>query len=222
MAYCGNSMAGGYTDWRLPTDEELESIIDYSGVSPMVPESAFIMFESTYFWTATENQANPTTSAWAVYFAIGTIQPAPKTSQYKAICVRGTFFPAKGGGKTFSEQMRGGVKVFVDDETGLMWTGDYWYSEVTPVSDWKAALDYCENGTFGGFTDWRLPNINELRTMYDRTWPSIPSDFPGLSSYAFWSSTTRPDAPGAAYYVTIGGSVGSQIKGLSGAVRCVR
>ena len=29
--------------------------------------------------------------------------------------------------------------------------------------DWKGALDYCKNVSDGGFKDWRLPNIDELR-----------------------------------------------------------
>ncbi|HNT27172.1 MAG TPA: DUF1566 domain-containing protein, partial [bacterium] len=220
VTYCENSMSGGYSDWRLPTDKELESIIEYSGIVPMVPEGVFTMFDAEYFWSSTENVANPTMSAWATYFAIGTSQPAPKTSQYKAICVRGTFFPTDT--KTFTHEWRGGDEVYLDDQTGLMWTGDYWYSDVVPVSDWTEALAYCETGEFAGYTDWRLPSINELGTTYDRTWATPPADFPGFSSYAFWSSTSRPDAPTAAYYLTSGGSTGSQVKTLSGAVRCVR
>ena len=212
---------GGYSDWRLPSDRELESLIEYSGIVPMVPEGAFIMFDAEYFWSATENQDAPATMAWATYFAIGTTQPQQKTNQYKAICVRlGPFFPTEQ--KMFTAQMRGGYQVYIDSHTNLMWTGDYWYSDTVPVSDWLSALAYCEEGAFGGYTDWRLPNINELRTTYDRTWTSTPPDFPGLSSYSFWTSTSRPDMPDGAYYVTSGGTTGSMVKTLPGAVRCVR
>ena len=47
-----------------------------------------------------------------------------------------------------------------DSTSGLTWsakspTGMYWDSAVT----------YCKNNTEGGYTDWRLPDIDELRTL---------------------------------------------------------
>lgn len=42
----------------------------------------------------------------------------------------------------------------------LIWS-DLSVNEMT----WDDAKEYCENLTEGGYTDWRLPNINELRTL---------------------------------------------------------
>ena len=39
-----------------------------------------------------------------------------------------------------------------------------WSKRSPNEMDWNAAKKYCVNLTEGGFTDWRLPNIDELRT----------------------------------------------------------
>ena len=38
-----------------------------------------------------------------------------------------------------------------------------WSSRSPEKLDWQGALNYCKNVTDGGFKDWRLPNIDELR-----------------------------------------------------------
>ena len=48
---------------------------------------------------------------------------------------------------------------------GLMWSERYW----------NAAKEYCEGLSEGGFSDWRLPNIDELRTIIE----NCPKTEPG-------------------------------------------
>ena len=49
---------------------------------------------------------------------------------------------------------------------------------------WDDANRLCENSTVGGFTDWRLPTIDELMTMY-----SNRGFIGGFSVDSYWSST---------------------------------
>jgi len=59
--------------------------------------------------------------------------------------------------------------------------------------NWVAAIDYCENTlALGGYTDWRLPNRNELLSIvdYSQVNPAIYSVFANKSSDGYWSSTT--------------------------------
>jgi formylglycine-generating enzyme required for sulfatase activity len=60
--------------------------------------------------------------------------------------------------------------VWTDPATGLMWTKQDSGSGVS----WDQAKAYCSNLRLGGFSDWRLPTIDELQGIYD---PSI--DVPG-------------------------------------------
>ncbi|MCU0661510.1 MAG: DUF1566 domain-containing protein [Myxococcota bacterium] len=51
-------------------------------------------------------------------------------------------------------------KVWVDVSTGLMWQSyPYWSGE------WEAAIAYCDALELGGYTDWSLPTISELRSL---------------------------------------------------------
>lgn len=55
----------------------------------------------------------------------------------------------------------------------------------TKSLSFNAAKDYVENLTLGGFTDWRIPSINELEIIYKI------KDFLGINAPdgIFWSST---------------------------------
>lgn len=54
-----------------------------------------------------------------------------------------------------------GTETWTDSLTGLEW-------QVTPPCEsffWDEAVDYCWSLVLGGFSDWRLPSISELRTL---------------------------------------------------------
>ena len=79
------------------------------------------------------------------------------------------------------------TQVVTDNTTGLQWQDD---ANITKT--WTQAIDYCESLTLGGYSDWRLPNFNELYFMADRSKrnPAIDSAFQNVVSYYYWSSTT--------------------------------
>jgi hypothetical protein len=55
------------------------------------------------------------------------------------------------------------VGVWTDPATGLMWTRkDNGYA-----LRWQPAVEYCRSLQLGGYSDWRLPAIDELRTIYN-------------------------------------------------------
>jgi len=87
--------------------------------------------------------------------------------------------------------------VIIDLATGLMWpkniVGPATYFGTTFT--WPAAVDFCNNLNFGGFSDWRLCNSLEFLSLgnLNRTNPAAYTDvfdnWP--TAEAFWSSTTR-------------------------------
>ena len=62
---------------------------------------------------------------------------------------------------------------WTDPDTGLTWTK----SDNGAYVNWNQANTYCTNLRLGGYTDWRLPTIDELQGIYD---PGI--DIPGHAS----------------------------------------
>jgi hypothetical protein len=51
---------------------------------------------------------------------------------------------------------------WTDAETGLMWVT----KDNGQGLDWNAAVAYCRDLNVDGYTDWGLPTIRELRSLY--------------------------------------------------------
>jgi hypothetical protein len=104
------------------------------------------------------------------------------------------------------------VGAVVDDLlTGLTWTADANPAEF-PLS-WGEALDYVRamnaRGEHG-FSDWRLPNRRELRSLvsYQTRRPALPERHPfaGVFLGWYWTSTTAAINPAYAWYVHMDGA----------------
>lgn len=70
-----------------------------------------------------------------------------------------------------------------DEATGLMWQQEAPEAKMT----WEQAVSYCENLNLGGYTDWRLPTLKELKSINP---VNDMECFPNASSSFYWSSTT--------------------------------
>lgn len=91
----------------------------------------------------------------------------------------------------------------VDTATGLMWkrcaqgyelNGSACLEESTKnaVYEWREALELTVNYSFGSYSDWRLPNANELASIVEFSCfdPAINHDvFPNTPAKVFWSNT---------------------------------
>ncbi len=85
--YCYQKTLGDRKGWRLPTVDELASLVDTEHLSPCIPEGApFSGVRAYFYWSATSNDDD---NAWYVVFAAGYIGKGPKEKESHAWCVRG-------------------------------------------------------------------------------------------------------------------------------------
>ncbi|MBI5376806.1 MAG: DUF1566 domain-containing protein [Candidatus Schekmanbacteria bacterium] len=83
-----------------------------------------------------------------------------------------------------------------DNLTGLMWTKDG--NLPNGYKTWQEALDYIaslNNSNYLGFNDWRLPNVNELKSLLNADEPDSSIwlntlGFNNVQASNYWSSST--------------------------------
>ena len=87
-------------------------------------------------------------------------------------------------------------QVIFDTASNLMWQDDNDPDLLTHT--WIDGISYCENLDKKSYTNWRLPNINELRTISDdsKVSPAISSIFLNVKNNKYWSSTSASASGG--------------------------
>jgi hypothetical protein len=112
----------------------------------------------------------------------------------------------------------------LDKETGLVWAK---MPDATQRS-WQDSMVYCSSLYLGGRLGWRLPTLEELGSLVDRSNPDtvkLPAGHPFQNAAPgnYWSSSVKTDNVANAWAVSMsnGGVVGGTKtgNGLAWAVR---
>jgi len=180
-----NANFGGHNDWRIPTINELASIVDHS-ISEPGPTISTAFFPNTqgwpWYWSSTTSADN-TSGAWGMSFYSGVDNGDDKLNPYYVRAVRG------GQSRSLGHLVINGDGTVTDTDTGLLWQ----QATAPGTYTWEQALAYAESLTLAGYNDWRFPTIREQRSLadYKRYNPAIDtSAFPGTLASWYWSSTT--------------------------------
>ncbi|HTZ18238.1 MAG TPA: DUF1566 domain-containing protein [Dissulfurispiraceae bacterium] len=227
-SYCDNlnslNFDGYNTGWRLPTNQELMGLADYSLGDPGPPVQPAL--NATYFpisasqsqlayWTSTP-VAGDNTSAWYVDFSNGSNGYDLKATSnlYFVRCVHGTE-------PSYGSFINNGNSTITDPATSLMWQQGHVSSE-----DLADALTHCENLDFASRQNWRLPNIRELISIVDYSRaPALNSNYFSYNpseSITYRSSTTENVATANSWWVYIpDGKVDADPKSNQYWVKCV-
>lgn len=132
-----------------------------------------------------------------------------------------------------------------DEISKLMWA-EYDSLNASRL-EWEKAKEYCEDKSFGGYSDWRLPTVDELRTLESDCENIKPdgkcrvsekagclsencvsdcrcseSGSATITQEGFWSSSLVSDNPNEAFVMGYNGSIGFADIGKRNIVRCVR
>lgn len=111
-----------------------------------------------------------------------------------------SFSQASADPSRFMDNKNGAVS---DSASGLMWQTADSFHELKAGLNWYDAVEYVEGKNFekfAGFSDWRLPTMDELRGIWDPQKKlkskdgeqiGLPPVFKGGGSYYLWSGDER-------------------------------
>ncbi len=197
----------GFTDWRIPTKQELQELVDYSVVAPgptidttWLPNTAANLLDWRY-WTSSEYVLDAL-QAWKVGFSIGDSTSGERAYDGHVRLVRGSR-PVVGQRYYFNV-----TSMEVSDLlTGLTWRRCPEGYYINPVSaactgnntttfTHEAALARATSIALSTGKAWRVPNAKELMSIADITKNGPPFDtalFPNntydMSYSQYWTST---------------------------------
>lgn len=226
----------GFADWRLPTLQELHSLLDYGAMTvaaPWIDQTWLPNTRAAHYWTSTviaPQQGLASRVKWVQFNPRGFfIQPGDRSELYGVRLVRG-------GNAVVPAQARFAVSVdgqeVTDLQTSLVWRrcsegmsyagGTCTGSAVSATHE--QALQLATAAAAASGKAWRLPNAKELIGIADperRTPARDPNAFPGPAFFSYWAST--PCGAGAAASIDFAvGDNACMARTLSGSVQLVR
>ncbi|MEQ1837635.1 MAG: DUF1566 domain-containing protein, partial [Candidatus Nitrotoga sp.] len=227
----------GFSDWRLPTADELQSIVDY-GVAypgPTIDASWFPNTQGNLYWSASPfvGVVGDDDDAWDVYFFNGNVSVNSLNFSYPVRLVRAGQSPS-----TPRYTVSANGQEVTDNQTKLIWRrcaeGMDWdgttCAGVAGTFTHEAALIRARDQAVSTAIAWHLPNVRELSSIVDRSRsnPAIdPAAFPATPVNVFWSASPLVGyASGYAWGVDFGDGVVDlsylNVRNSSNPVRLVR
>ena len=162
----------GLDEWRVPNPSELLTLLDIVRNTDFFEDMPNTS-NTVGLWTSDTTSG---TGNYALVFYTGTpaLSDIEANKNHRVLCVSGNKlleattddFSLSADGKTVS-----------DIRTGLVWEKE---QSSAPVV-WKDAFKHCQDlnrDTYAGYIDWRLPNRNELASLF--TSSAKYSNFPGM------------------------------------------
>ncbi len=218
VAYCEALTTAGL-EWQLPSMDQLIELSDKGIHSPAI-DTLFSSTKNSGYWSADEYLASSRDDIWTVNFQDSRTNNPEKISSRYVRCVH---IPAIQPRAVYTRDAS--KEIVLDASTNLMWQDDAQTISADGKKTWNEAIEMCEQLAVGGYSDWRLPNLNELNSITDKTTygPAMNKEFQNKKSVRFWSSTTEDANNSNAWYSYFWcGCNDVEDKNDKNNVRCVR
>ena len=217
MAFCEGLSLAGFDDWRLPSLNELMSILDSNEGHPSIDSTAFPDTpEDNNFWTSSREQWNEL--YFAVNFGIGGVVWGPDLGwdDIYARCVRTEIEIALPAERYTVHDDNS----LLDNETGLVWEATTSETLYASPADAQA---YCDRLNLAGCDGWRVPNAKEMTKLIE---PEPTTPYTTLAPEYFttgtaWIWSTSPSGGGFLAMAYQGGAIYPNIQADGAGVRCV-
>jgi hypothetical protein len=225
QSHCEALSLAGHEDWRLPTPNELVSIVDYARSDLNIDQTVFLKTQSAGYWSGIPHAVH-SDDAWIVYFYGGGVASTRKDYTGYTRCVRAGVRSDSSTTLLISLQNNGDGTV--SDNQGLMWQ----QGDAGQARSFAQAQSYCDNLGLADKTDWVLPNISQLHSLVDyySQQPALSPLFPDTQFLGdlynlggYWSATPSAVDSERAWFASFrDGYVELGHKGNTNYVRCVR
>lgn len=147
---------GGFDDWRVPTKHELRSLVNYNTINPAFPQDVFTNLLPEDYWCGNSYGLRED-CGWVLNLGLGAATAKHKSALSYGVAVRG-------------EQLPAASKRFVDNGDGTI-TDNFlhlmWIKEDTERKSYVAIQEMLKHYEFAGYSDWRLPTMHELNSIFD-------------------------------------------------------
>jgi len=228
--FCNDKTVGKRKGWRLPTVQELGSLMDLTQSGPALTRGhPFKKVVAHHYWSATTSAFDPG-NGWYININRGGVSLVPRSFPRYVWCVRagegGVFAAAAAGGQAWG---KGRFKVLsefnneavLDNETGLVWE----QSPDRKRRTWAETQVFCVNKKVGKRKGWRVPTIHEIATLVDKTQsgPALPSGHPFIDVRKDRYSSTTPFNATNTWYIHLNrGGVSVLAKSYPRVAWCLR
>ncbi|MET1256179.1 putative Ig domain-containing protein, partial [Aliikangiella maris] len=232
FSYCESLNLLGVSGWRLPTNLELSYLINFSSTlknGDAKISSVFINAIADDYWTSDTDNISGKDYGLFLDFNTGIMHQSVASFNKAVRCVNGS----EKYNVNFSKDLGylSEINVVVDTNNRLMWQDN---AEVTSNTyTYEGAISYCENLELDNSKDWRIPNINELLSLFNKIisrHPYTAFDYVPGSNQNLWTSTTDQNDNSRVHSLRMNSGSGKhetiRKSSLSGTdknhVRCVR
>jgi serine/threonine protein kinase len=212
--YCGTLRLGGYSDWRLPSVDELKRIsegkraFDESVAIYHLKKGIFLSDPS--IWSSTEGTGfdfgtEDDIGGHALCARVDNGHPPAQSPAPSALATgQASSTSTDPSPNTQSTQPTASVEgIWNDSSTGLMWESESAKSD----RNWPEADSYCRDLRLGNFSDWRLGTLDELESVADKvSFSSASSPYLKPPSTVIWSGQRTANLREAWYFYFISGA----------------